>query len=252
MKWRLYSGAGNRFVLMDAIRGAQPTDPARVARELDVDGALVLSAPRADGDARMIVFNRDGSRPAACGNGLRCLARHARQAGHVDRDEFVVETDAGPRRVRVEGAAITTEIGLARIEAIVRIEVANDVFEATLVEVGNPHCVLFRDALSGDEVVSVGSALEHHARFPHGTNVEFVTVTAAGLVARVWERGVGETAACGTGAAAAAAAARVREALELPIDVFLPGGLLTVSGAADGSLWVRGPVEDLGEAGSPQ
>ena len=266
----LLSGAGNRFVLIDGLAGPVPADASALARELVgraaegdegivPDGLLLLLPPRAGGELRMVVFNRDGTRPEACGNGLRCLAHHALGAGHVDAPHFVVETDAGPRRVRVREAPdgvqqIVTELGAARVLAAEEpLETAAEELVATLVDVGVPHCVVFRDELEQGEILRLGPALERHARFAAGTNVELAERTRDGLSAHVWERGVGETAACGTGAAAVAAAAAARFGLTLPLATEMPGGTLTVEGDPARSLWLSGAVEGLGTlAGVPR
>jgi diaminopimelate epimerase len=245
---RLADGAGNRFLLVDALAGPAPRDPAAAARAacarelapgFRADGLLVL-APAQDADVAMVLYNADGSRPEACGNGLRCVALGAVLAGHVHGPRFTVATDAGVRAVRVEGGRVRVSVGAARIVDAARL-VGGE--RGAVVDVGNPHFVLRRDAPAPGELARVGPLLATHADFPAGTNVELASVRCDGLDVRVWERGVGETRACGTGACAAALCAVELWGAAWPVQVDLPGGRLTVERALDGELWLGGPTE---------
>jgi len=259
---QLYSAAGNRFVLVDGLE-LTPEEALELARALvasdemqtfALDGVLVCVAPRHGGTCGMIVLNRDGSRAEACGNGLRCIARFAVERG-LAHEELVIETDAGARPARVshgEGDVVTVRTGMGVPEIVdtsARLELDGEIFEAALVELGNPHCVLNVDEAARAPVATLGPRFERHPRFPRGTNVGFAHMDSdgddQGMVLRVWERGVGETAACGTGAAAAAAAAISRGARVSPIRVKLPGGTLTVEWDGVGELFVTGPVEAI-------
>jgi diaminopimelate epimerase len=199
----------------------------------------------------MLVYNRDGSRAEACGNGLRALARWAVENEHAG-DELVVETDAGPRRVRClrrgkEVVGARAELGVPRlVEREAMLAAAGRELRATLVDLGNPHCVLFVRDLGRAEVAAMGAALERHQRFPQRTNVSFVEAAGGRLLVRTWERGVGETAACGTGAGAAAVAALVHGLARSPVEVGTRGGRLQVDWSGGGSvLTLAGPVEAL-------
>jgi len=250
---RFYSAAGNRFAVLDAFE-LPPDDPATVAREAGqrhgLDGILLGAPPRAGGDVRMLVFNRDGSRAEACGNGLRALARWAVETGHA-RGQMVVETDAGSRRVECvfrgsEVVGARTELGVPElVERETRLEVAGGAVSATLVDLGNPHCIVLVPDIGRAEVSSLGMLLEHHPRFPRRTNVSFVEVAERRLLVRTWERGVGETAACGTGVAASAVAARALGRIGLPVEVGTSGGRLRVDWDGAGILVLSGPVEAL-------
>lgn len=239
------SGAGNRFVLVDALRGPAPADAAGLARAcagdpFRPDGLLVLDrAP--DGALRMAVYNRDGSRPEACGNGLSCVARYAVAAGHAAAGTFAVHTDAGRRTARVDADAAHVSMGRARLGAPETLRVEGTTLETRPVDVGNPHLVVVRDALRDEELPRWGPLLS--AARPGGANVELVAVAGGRLEARVWERGVGETAACGSGACAAAAVAVDGGALGWPVRVAMPGGVLEVDRGPDGELWLASPVE---------
>jgi diaminopimelate epimerase len=254
---RFYSAAGNRFAVLDAFE-AEPGEPGRLARELcaraGLDGLLVGARPRAGGDCRMLVYNRDGSRAEACGNGLRALARWAVEVAHA-HDALVIETDAGPRRVVClraqdeagEIVAARAELGVPQLVAReTELEVAGQVLRVTLVDLGNPHCVLFVPALERAEVAELGPAIERHSRFPARINVSFVEVVSPALLrVRTFERGVGETAACGTGAGAAAVAAITRGVARSPLVVETRGGRLEVAWDGAGELALTGPVEAL-------
>lgn len=262
------SGAGNRFLLLDGIAGQLPSDPAAFAREacseqaadaFRPDGVLLLDRDP-EGQVRMVIHNADGTRPEACGNGLRCLAWYALRSGHAKGPAFTVVTDAGTRGVRVrhDDDGLVVEVGLGKATRLGehRLELpgesSGEIVQAVAVQLGNPHLVLWREELEDREVEQWGALLECDARFEGGTNVEFVVPTDGGLRVRVWERGVGETAACGTGAGAAAIAAAWRGTADFPITVNLPGGELRVDrsmpglGQSEGELWLAGPVTARG------
>jgi len=249
-----YSAAGNRFAVLDAFEH-EPSDPPGLARELcarhGMDGLLVGARPLAGGDCRMLVYNRDGSRAEACGNGLRALARWAVESEHSG-EALVIETDAGPRRVvclrrgkEIVGAR--AELGVPRlVEREAVLEAGGRALRATLVDLGNPHCILFVRDVGRAEVAAVGAALERHARFPLRINVSFVEVASGRLLVRTWERGVGETAACGTGAGASAVAALEHGLARSPVEVGTRGGRLQVVwGGGASMLTLAGPVEAL-------
>ncbi len=263
MRYTLMSGAGNVFAMLDGFAGELPRDPAALARAVCApaaegglvprpDGLLIVRPGRRGGDCAMELYNADGSRPETCGNGLRCTAKLAFERGHVRTPSFVIEADAGPCASRVEleqGRVVRATIGmgvprLVALETEIALESGARV-RATLVDMGNPHCVLFVDDERSAPVREVGPELERHARFAHGTNVEFLALRREGAYLRVWERGVGETAACGSGACAAAAAARALGRAQLPLALHLPGGVLTISDAGGGAVALEGPVEEL-------
>jgi len=260
----LVEGAGNRFLLFDLVRGARANDGARAASEAGdrahlareacararVDGLLFVERDP-DGTLRMVIHNADGSRPEACGNGLRCVAAWARRAGLAPEGRFAIATDAGRRAAEVGAAGVRVSMGCAEVGA--EIELAGPRGErlvGTPVQVGNPHFVLAREALPDRDMLELGPFLGRHARFPAGTNVELVVRAGEDrFEARVWERGVGETAACGSGACAIAAWAFARGAGRGAIHVRLPGGVLTVgaevadaTASGAGELWLTGPV----------
>lgn len=251
----LVSAAGNRFAVLDAFEhdvDEPEVQAVALCGEHALDGLLVVSGPREGGDCRMQVFNRDGSRAEACGNGLRCVALFAVEERGAPA-ALVIETDAGARRVEVlrRGARITgarADMGVpVLVEREARLAVGGATLAVALVDMGNPHCVLFVDDVERAPVARLGPALERHERFPRRTNVSFAEPAAGPeLRVRTWERGVGETAACGTGVSAAAVAAIVHGRARSPLAIATRGGRLEVSWDGAGPLSLAGPVERSG------
>lgn len=244
-----YEGLGNDFVLID-VRGGGPAPGADEARQLcdrrrgvGADGVLLVGPGRSAGaSASMIVYNADGSRPEMCGNGLRCVARYV--AGDAPAS-LVVDTDAGSRGCEVEGGDVLVEMGEAKLgPSAVELEVAGQRVRLREVDVGNPHAVIFGPY---DQALfeRLGPVLATHAHFAAGANIEFAREGAGGeLDVLVWERGVGPTFACGTGACAVAVAA-CAEGLRRRGDalrVRLPGGVLEVRVGANARVSMRGPA----------
>ncbi len=284
MKVAKWQGLGNDYLVVEeaAISGGLTTSSIDLLcdRHLGVgsDGILLDAAPTGavpGAVARMRVFNPDGSEPEMCGNGIRIFARYLSRAGRVDGDEFTVETLAGAIRPRLLGnGAVRVDMGYARfathnvdsIGARATIEgrrdgvAAGDVVGATLeaagvqyvftfVDVGNPHCVILVDDPASFDVAGVGSVIERHAFFPNRTNVEFISIEPDSSVRmRVWERGVGETLACGTGATAVGAACVRLGLLRSPVIVHLLGGDLTIEAQPESEayrVFMTGPAEEI-------
>ncbi len=255
-------GTGNRFLLLDGMRGPVPDNPGGLALALcragsgpafRPDGLLVLQRPSPEGApalVRMVLYNADGSRPEACGNGLRCIARVAVQRRHAPAGEFRVETDAGIRRVRVEAGEgpVTVEMGPAEVAAepeTLMLAGPDGELSGTRVSMGNPHFVLSPEAWTDERVARIGAQIATHDAFPDGVNVGFPTERSdGGIDLRVFERGVGETRACGTGACAAVAVAgRLGQPGQGgPDRVHLAGGILDVERDEAGVLWLTGAV----------
>lgn len=225
-------GARNDFAILDAraYRVAQLDALARRVCDrrtgLGADGLIVIEAPRT-ADVAMRTFNADGSEAEMCGNGIRCAARWLDEAGEGDRITF--DTSAGAVRTEI----VTREpVYLVRATMPAPHIVARSVEElgdATIVDTGNPHVVIFADGGSAVDVKMLGPRLQNDPRFPGGVNVHTVAVdNAHRLHVHHWERGVGTTPACGTGAVAAAAAAIDKGRARSPVEVIVPGGSLTV------------------------
>lgn len=259
-----FSAAGNTFALIDAFDTRAPHDVERLARETcaerGLDGLLLFARPKSRGDVRMELVNADGSRAETCGNGLRCIAKHAFESGRVRGTSFVIEDDAGAHSAHVELDASNERVVRAEIhmgtprivehDESIALDDVGAIERGDRVDVGNPHFVLFVDDERTADVRGLGARIEHHPAFPRGTNVEFVAFRggprpASEAFLRVFERGVGETAACGSGACAASVAAVQRGLARWPLVVHLPGGDLRVRGDGHGGVWLAGPVEEL-------
>jgi diaminopimelate epimerase len=267
-----YEGLGNDFVVVDADRAdALSVERARELcdRRLGIgaDGVLLVlpgTTPGADG--RMVVINADGSIPEMCGNGLRCVALHVARARGLAEGTLTFDTDAGTKRCAIDDRGfrglVTVDMGVVRWTGDVSIDLheplvggrrgsaeagQDDVWELALGDAGNPHAITRRPA-SLEEIRRVGPRVEKHPRFPSGTNVEFAVVrspTEIDLV--VWERGVGITQACGTGACAtvAVAVAKGWSPADTDVDVTLPGGVLHIRIDGRGHAIMRGPARHV-------
>lgn len=250
-----YEGLGNDFVVVTADRDdaiARDAVPAICDRRFGIGGdgvLLVVPASSAGASARMRVINADGSVPEMCGNGLRCAALHVARSRGIREGEIVFDTDAGLRRCRIDDedglglGFVTVDMGVVRTTADVSLDLEGDVWTLALADAGNPHAITTRAA---DRAVidRVGPRIATHPRFPAGTNVEFATYRDGEVDLVVWERGVGVTHACGTGACATVAVgvAQGRLPRGVPVPVHLPGGTLEITIEEDGRATMRGPA----------
>jgi diaminopimelate epimerase len=252
-KWQ---GLGNDYLIMDAAALPAPLSVAAIRLLCDrhfgigSDGILLLEQPTGavfDAVARMRVFNPDGGEPEMCGNGIRIFARYLAQQGMVGGDEFIVETLAGPIRPRLlADGLVRVDMGRARVEPGRSLDVDGTTFTCTLVDVGNPHCVIAVDDPAAFPVAEVGPRIEHHPMFPNRTNVEFIRLEGDGSVTmRVWERGVGETQACGTGATAVGTAAVRVAGARSPVIVHLLGGDLHIEVGEGERVFMTGPAAEV-------
>lgn len=252
LRFSKYEGLGNDFVIVDAPEPSLDADAARRLcdrhRGIGADGVLVVLPPRDPrATARMLVLNADGSRPEMCGNGLRCVARHLLRTARAS-DTFLVETDAGLRRCEAAegGATIRFDAGQGQLLGHRTLDHGGLRLEFALVSMGNPHAVTFDAPL--DARLLDALAPPFSATFPEGTNVELASARSADqLDVLVWERGVGRTLACGTGAAAVAVAAVAagRAAAGAELVVHLPGGPLALVVAADSRVRAAGPARHV-------
>ncbi len=248
-----YEGLGNDFVVIEASdEGAlAPAEAVRLCdrrRGVGADGVLLLLPPRTPAAvARMKVINADGSVPEMCGNGLRCVALHlqSRHAAHP----FDVETDAGLRTCEVDAATAQVTIGMGCVHVLGprSLAVEGETLEAWLADAGNPHAILFGGPHSPKTRDWLGPRIASHATFPDGINVGFASLNGGGIDLVVWERGVGLTLACGTGACAAVAVGQERGLVAPgPVLVRLPGGVLTVRReTSTGETTLRGPARPV-------
>ncbi|HUZ77021.1 MAG TPA: diaminopimelate epimerase [Chloroflexota bacterium] len=254
-------GAGNDFVLVDGREGRQ-ANWAELARQLcdrhfgiGADG-LLLRLPSASADARMEVWNPDGTRAEMCGNGVRCFARWVLDQEPAARAELSVETGAGILRVAAEdGGALRASMGTPHLAGpdipvhsdrnpVLDLALPGLDFAVTCVSMGNPHAVRFVDDVYDVDLAALGPLVEHHPLFPHRTNFHLCQVLSRGaLKVRHWERGAGLTLACGTGAAATAVAARLHGLIDDEVALNVPGGQLRVSWNGAGEVYLAGPAD---------
>lgn len=257
-------GCGNDFVLIADLDDALDLHPDEVRaictrhHGVGADGLLRLTPPRdTAADVFMDYRNADGGVAEMCGNGVRCVATYMLDHGLLSGDAVRVDTRAGVKAVDVtarSSAGLVTEtrvdMGVPRPTGTVELRVsrsATEVTDVTLttVSMGNPHAVVVIDDVDKAPVASWGRRIEHDPAFPDGTNVEFIAVTERDVVrGRIWERGVGETLASGTGASAMAAAAHLLGLVGRTVRVDLPGGRLYSDWTGD-TLRIRGPAVEV-------
>jgi diaminopimelate epimerase len=232
-------------------------------RGVGADG-LIRIAPAEGADFFMDYYNAEGAPAEMCGNGIRCLAKYVFDRGLTAKHELAVLTRAGVKHLELsvsEGAvrAVTVDMGSPAFERASLpmegeptdtfigqpFEAQGRVYTSTALSMGNPHLVLFNDPeedLAAVDVARIGPAIEHHPSFPNRTNVEFVVVADGRVTVRVWERGVGETMACGTGACAALVASALAGLVSREAEVEFPGGILQVAWRRDDRVLLTGPA----------
>lgn len=261
-------GIGNDYVYVDCF-SQSVADPAGLSRRVSprrtavgADG-LILICPSTAADCRMEMYNADGSRGEMCGNGIRCVGKYVYDHGLVRRDTLRIETDAGIKQLRlhaVDGrvATVTVDMGTPILDGP-RIPVAaaghvvnaplpvgDQTYQITCVSMGNPHCVIFCDEVETLALAELGPRFEFHPFFPQRVNTEFIQILSRReLRMRVWERGSGETAACGTGACAAVVAAVLNGKTDRQAVVHLNGGDLMIEWSTDDHIFMTGPAEEV-------
>lgn len=270
MRFTKMHGAGNDYVYIDCFAQPEPSDPAALARRISdrhygVGGdGLILILPSKVADARMRMFNADGTEAEMCGNGIRCVAKYVYDHGVCRKQQVAIETGAGILELRLEvrgGKVERVQVDMGRpvLEAkripttlpgpaVVRVPlvVGGRTLEVTCVSMGNPHCVVFVEELSDELVLGVGPLVERDEHFPRRVNVEFVQVLGPEEVRmRVWERGSGETLACGTGASAACVAGVLAGVTRRHVVAHLPGGDLELEWAEDDHVYLTGPAVEV-------
>ena len=263
-------GTGNDYVYVNGFDVKLP-DPAELARRVSPrhvgigsDGLIVIQ-PSESADCRMEMYNADGSRGEMCGNGIRCVGKLVWDQGLARRNPLRVETDSGIKVLELDVAngrvaRVTVDMGEPVLEPAripVRaegtrivdapIEVAGETWRITCVSMGNPHCVVFVPDVSSLDLPAIGRRFEHHELFPKRVNTEFVKVVSRSEIdVRVWERGSGETQACGTGACAVAVAGVLTGRTDRAIRIHLLGGDLEVEWRErDGHVYMRGEAVEV-------
>ncbi len=253
MKFTKMQGLGNDYIYLDGMQGL-PEDLPELARRLSdrhfgVGGdGLICVCPSKWADFQMRMFNADGSEGRMCGNGIRCLGTYVYEKGLTDKTDLTIETLSGLRSLTLlleEGrvAQVTVDMGRPALGEWVRLEAGGETYEGRLVSMGNPHLVLFLPQVGELALGKLGPALSRHRDLGEEVNVEFVQVLAPDrLKLRVWERGSGETLACGTGTCAALSAGAAMGACARRIRAELPGGLLRLHwDEEDGHIRLTGP-----------
>lgn len=228
---------GNDFLVTTApLTGADAVALCDRHTGIGADGLLILGPGQDGADATMTLYNADGGVAEMSGNGARCLAWVARRAGMGHPERLVVDTGGGRRTLDLTtdaSGAVThavCDMGAVTVEATgVFAEAGAVVLEGDTVSIGNPHFVTIVEDPACVDLATVGPQVEHDPRFPHRVNVEFIAPEGDDTIRmRVWERGVGETRSCGTGACASAAVAHRRGLVGPVVTVHVPGGTLTV------------------------
>ena len=260
MRFSKMHGIGNDFVVADATRSPLPSvEQVRLLADrrtgVGCDQVLLAVRPVASGhDLGVVIFNADGSRAEHCGNGIRCMAVFVRQRGLVASDEIVFETQGGSVLATIEGGFVRVRMGIPRLEpdeipiaapcraADYALDVDGEEVRFAAVSMGNPHAVIRVPDVDGAPVARHGRALQIHPFFPEGVNVGFAqSLSRDRLRLRVFERGVGETRACGSGACAAVVAGCLRGDLDAQTQVDLPGGSLRIRWDGEGRpVWMTG------------
>lgn len=273
-------GLGNDFILLDGIKDPQllsidfvHISPRLCNRRFGIGADQILLLSASDkADFKMRIFNADGSEVEMCGNGIRCLAKYIWDRGMHNSRTLNIETLAGiirpervndlvrvnmgrpifqPERIPVNiNSNLLKENHDRKIRAVIDLPltIEDREFAITCLSMGNPHAVIFVDKVKDFPVGYYGPRIENHSLFPKRTNVEFVeVVTTSEIRMRVWERGSGETLACGTGASASAVASMLKGLTEQAVTVHLLGGDLHIKWSEEGSVYMTGPAEEVFE-----
>ncbi len=273
MNFTKMHGIGNDFVVVNAL--SLTMDDLAMAelskkvndRKFGIGGdGLILVLPSKQADYKMRMFNPDGSEAEMCGNGIRCFGKYLYDRGMISDTSVKVETKAGVKSLKLNIKAdhvdaVKVDMGIPKlmrsdlemtgedgqvVGEILKAEGRK--FEITGVSMGNPHVVIFEDHLTSLPLAKFGPAIETHKSFPKRTNVHFVKVCNTGeIIVRTWERGAGETLACGTGACACVVASVLNNKTGRKVLVHLPGGDLTVEWTGDNRIMMTGPAEQVFE-----
>lgn len=262
-------GLGNDFVMVDGVRQQVFSDLGHLAQAvchrragIGADGLIILTPSIGEADFDFAIYNADGSQAEMCGNGIRCAALFARDQALTTKTRLVFKTLAGLIETQIidpDKSLVKVNMGAPRLAAqeiptllegdrvISRpLTIEGNTYYITLVSMGNPHCVIFVDHVGDFPVTELGPKIERHPLFPAHTNVEFIELLANNkMKMRVWERGCGETLACGTGACASVVAAVLNGHSGRETEVQLPFGSLLIKWREDGYIEMTGPAETV-------
>lgn len=268
MKFTKMQGIGNDYIYINGFE-EKIQNPAELSvrlsdRHFGIGGdGIILIEPSETADCRMDIYNADGSQAMMCGNGIRCVGKYVYERGIAKKETLTVDTMSGVKTLRldVDGGkvvSVTVDMGAPEFcperipvslpgDMVVarELELENETFRITCVSMGNPHCVLFVDDVQTLAVESIGPKLENHSIFPNRANIEFIHVLNENEVEmRVWERGSGETWACGTGACASVVACVLNGKTGREVLVHLKGGDLSIRWDENsGHIFMQGPTE---------
>jgi diaminopimelate epimerase len=267
LKFTKMQGIGNDYVYINCFE-ENVKNPSELSIKISdrhfgvgSDG-LILIMPSQIADARMRIFNADGSEAQMCGNGIRCVAKYLYEYGLKRSDRMTIETSAGLKTIKLttvngEVTQVRVEMGTPRLlrsdipmlgenKQVINepLQVNNTVLFITCVSMGNPHCITFVDDVDSISLNIIGKAIENHELFPERINAHFAQkISTDKIKMRSWERGSGETLACGTGAVATGVACVLNNLTERVINIQLPGGELTVEWTDDNKTYMTGPAE---------
>lgn len=259
MKFTKMQGTGNDYVYINCFEETVERPEQLAVKVSDrhfgigSDG-LILICPSDRADCRMKMFNADGSESEMCGNGIRCVGKYVYDHRIVEKEEFDVETKAGIKHLKVtdeggKASSITVDMGIPEVTGEVPepIVIDGQSYEFIGISMGNPHAIYYMDEIDGLDLEAMGPAFETHERFPERTNSEFIQVVdRSHLRMRVWERGSGETWACGTGATASAVASVLNGRTENTVEVELKGGTLSITWDREsGHVYMTGPAVEV-------
>jgi diaminopimelate epimerase len=248
-------GAGNDFVVLDCTGKKFSLSREQIQKLADrhfgigCDQVLVVERPTGTGaDFRYRIFNADGGEVEQCGNGARCFVKFVHAKGLTTKREIRVETLGGTIVPRLEAdGEVSVDMGRPAFEGVEKIELDGKAVALAILSMGNPHAVQIVPDVAAAPVITQGPRIENHPRFPSRVNAGYLQVLARDRIAlRVWERGAGETLACGTGACAAAVYGISSGRLDSPVRVETRGGALTITWAGgDNAVWMKGPAQTV-------
>ncbi|MBD5314468.1 MAG: diaminopimelate epimerase [Bacteroides sp.] len=272
MKFTKMHGIGNDYIYINCMESVPERLPDLAIemsdRHFGVGGdGIVLICPSEIADFRMRMFNNDGSEARMCGNASRCIAKYVHDHGLTDKQRINLETLSGIKVLSLnmndegEVESVTVDMGEPELEAASvpvvtasekmveeTVETSSGFVKVTAVSMGNPHGVIFVDRIEDVDFDKLGPELEHHPMWPDRANIEFLQILSPSEARmRVWERGTGETLACGTGACASAVAAALTGRCDRKVTIHLRGGDLTIEWCADGHVMMTGSATEVFE-----
>lgn len=256
MEFTKMHGLGNDYIFINTIHSIPERLPelaiALSHRHFGIGGdGLICVGSSKLADFSMIMYNADGSQGEMCGNGIRCVGKYLYDQGLTQKTTLTIETKAGIKTLFLQIsqgkiATITVDMGIPTVQWMDTLSFDCGIYEITAISMGNPHAVLFTSSLENSPLKEVAIALAQHPKFPQGVNVEMAQVLSpTHIKMRVWERGSGETMACGTGACAVLVAGVINGLCQRQVAVSLLGGDLSIRWGADGHIYMEGPAETV-------